>query len=64
MKNATAKVTADGGKPGAVTKLPKLKIGIYRGPELVRVVELPDPREQFIATFNRDYSAAGLVAVD
>ena len=33
-------------------KLPKLQVGIYEGCKLVRVVDVPDPRERFCQAWN------------
>lgn len=44
-------------------KLPALQVRIYDGEECVGVEELPDPREGFIAAYNRAADALGLRAV-
>jgi hypothetical protein len=43
-------------------KLPKLPVGIFRGKNLLRTIEIDDPRELLLQTFNRDNSEIGLTA--
>jgi hypothetical protein len=43
-------------------KLPKLVMSIFKDDVLVRTVEIDDPRELLIHTFNRDNRDLGLIA--
>lgn len=43
-------------------KLPKLRLAIYQGEHLVRLVEVEDPRERLIRQFNKDHAETGLYA--
>jgi hypothetical protein len=46
----------------AEVKLPKLPMGIFQGDTLVRTIEVDDPRELLLDTFNRENRDLGLTA--
>jgi hypothetical protein len=47
---------------GVEVKLPKLPVGIFQGDTLLRTIELDDPRELLLDTFNRENRELGLTA--
>ena len=51
-----------GTQEGPQVRLAKLCLNIVRGNELVRTVEVDDPREKLIEHFNRDALEHGLSA--
>jgi hypothetical protein len=43
-------------------EMPRLKVYIYRGDRMVRVEEIPDPRQRFVKEYNEVCKAEGFSA--